>query len=126
MSRQHPNILYIGGQDRGQALLAATQPDGWWVYLPADLLEALGMYITYFPDAVVIDTTTTPEFASAAYHHLRSVAARPLVVITDDPLWDVTAAPDEVITCPSAASPFDLQLILSGAIHQQMTLPLMP
>jgi CheY-like chemotaxis protein len=85
MTAQHPNILYIGDVERGRALFAAVEHSGeGYVYLPADVLEALGMYVFYFPDVIVIDTMNQPLTALEAYHHLRSVGAAPMILLTSD------------------------------------------
>lgn len=88
MSLQHPLILYVGDAQAGQALQDAVQNAGWWVYQPTETLEALGMYVTYMPDVVVINAATQPDFTGEVYEHLRSVDARPLLVLTDDPAWN--------------------------------------
>jgi hypothetical protein len=76
------NILFVGDYLRGRALQAAVGPLGWQVYLPADLTEALGMYISYLPSATIIDGTT--RYAEELYEHLYSVDARPIGVLSDE------------------------------------------
>jgi CheY-like chemotaxis protein len=85
MTTQYPNILYIGDVERGRALLAAVERSGeGFVYLPADVMEALGMYVFYFPDVVVIDAINQPLAALEVYHHLRTVGAAPIILLTLD------------------------------------------
>lgn len=74
-------ILYIGTPEKGQALAAQVEAHGGYVYLPEHLMQALGMYITYMPEIVVIDMAL--EYAQEAYEHLRSVDAAPLVLLTN-------------------------------------------
>lgn len=75
-------ILYIGEREAGEALAARVEQDGGFVYLPESLMQALGMYITYFPDMVVIDMSLS--YAQEAYDHLRSVDAEPIILLTDE------------------------------------------
>lgn len=88
MSAQHPLVLFVGNSGRGEHLLETVAPLGWWVYTPEDDLEALGIYITYMPDVVVLDAEAAPEMAAHVYHHLQSVQAELILVLTSDPLWD--------------------------------------
>jgi len=74
-------ILYIGTPEKGQALAAQVEARGGYVYLPESLMQALGMYITYMPQIVVIDMAV--DYAQEAYDHLRSVDAAPLVLLTN-------------------------------------------
>jgi hypothetical protein len=76
------SILFVGDYRRGRALQAAVGPLGWQVYLPADLTEALGMYISYMPSATIIDGTT--RYAEEFYTHLYSVDARPIGILSDE------------------------------------------
>ncbi|MBZ0296051.1 MAG: hypothetical protein K8L99_26055 [Anaerolineae bacterium] len=85
MSFQHPNILYVGGQDTGRAFAQAVKKANWWVHLPTETLEALGMYITYMPDIIVIDLTEQPELTQSVYEHLQSIEASPMLVLAVDP-----------------------------------------
>lgn len=100
MSAQHPFILFVGNPGRGEDLLNRVESLGWWVYLPEDDLEALGMYITYAPDVVVLDAEAAPEIAANVYHHLSSVHAAPLLVLTSDSTWDAGASNDIYLLPP--------------------------
>ncbi len=75
-------ILYVGEAEAGQALQEVAARAGSYVYLPEHLMQALGMYITYFPHIVVIDMAV--DYAAAAYEHLLSVDARPLILLTGE------------------------------------------
>lgn len=88
MSQEHPNILYVGSPDQGEALLAAVEPDDWYVYLPTEMLETLAMYVTYSPDVTVIDLSNGSKVAAAVYRHLRSIDASPMLVLTDEVMPD--------------------------------------
>lgn len=72
-------ILYIGSPERGQALAALAETQNNYVYLPDNLAQALGMYISYFPQVTIIDMSI--DYAEEALDHLRSVDARPLVLL---------------------------------------------
>ncbi len=91
-------ILYVGDPDAGRALAALIEPLGGYVYLPDSLMQALGMYITYFPQVVVIDMAL--DYAPEALEHLRSVDADPLLLLTDQ---RVRAA--SIYTIPPDAEP---------------------
>ncbi len=75
-------ILYIGNPEKGQALAAVAATQNSYVYLPETLMDALGIYIMFFPDVVVIDMSM--DFAQQAFDHLRSVDAQPLVLLTNE------------------------------------------
>jgi hypothetical protein len=82
MDIQCVNILYVGDVERGRALLTAAERQSWYVYLPADLLEALAMQVFYYPHVVVIDPINQPLLALEAYQHLNSVQAT-IIRLTD-------------------------------------------
>jgi hypothetical protein len=73
--KTHPHILYIGEVEKGRALLAEAYRRGWHVYLPMQPLEALAMYIHYYPDVVVLDYIPTVTFAMEVAFHLKSIDA---------------------------------------------------
>jgi hypothetical protein len=77
-------ILYIGKPEQGQAVAAAAALHNSYAYLPETLMDALGMYITYFPDIVVIDMSV--DYAQEAFDHLRSVDAEPVVLVGGKPM----------------------------------------
>jgi hypothetical protein len=84
MSMEHPNILYVGDVERGRALRATVESLGWYVYQPADVMEALAMYIQYMPDITVIEASPRYTTAFEAHYHLGSVGARPVLVLADE------------------------------------------
>src|SRR5262245_46006659 len=89
MSREHPEILYVGDMEQGRALAAAAEAREWYVHTPGETMEALAIYATFFPDIVVIDTLPRVTLAHEVYYHLRSVNAEPMLVLADDrqPGW---------------------------------------
>jgi DNA-binding response OmpR family regulator len=92
MSLEHPNILFVGAVERGQVLQAKVEAMGWQVTLPMDRLEALAMYIFYYPDIVVIDTVGQCHMGTEVYFHLRSAQAKPMLILArEDHLdrWNV-------------------------------------
>jgi hypothetical protein len=76
-------ILYIGGSERGESIRATAELDGGFVYLPDHMLQALGMYITYLPNVIIVDTAVS--YSAEIVEHLRSVDARPILLLVDDP-----------------------------------------
>lgn len=83
MSMEHPNILYVGDVERGRALSQAVEAQGGYVYLPADTMEALAMYIHYLPDIVVIEASQGFSMALDVHQHLGSIQAAPVLVLAD-------------------------------------------
>lgn len=75
-------ILYVGTPDAGREFAAAAEACDDYAYLPDSLMQALGMYITYFPHVIVIDMAC--DYAAEAYKHLRSVDAAPIFLLTDE------------------------------------------
>lgn len=80
----HLTILYVGERAHGRLLRAAAQARGWHVYLPTETLEALGMYIFYYPDLVVLDAFSGATLAAEVGAHLCSIQADSLLVVTDN------------------------------------------
>lgn len=93
MSEAQLNILYVGAYERGQVLQAKAE--GWHVYLPQDTLEALAMHVFYYPDITVIDTVAKCRMGTEVYFHLRSVQARPLLILAREDHLKRWAAPDD-------------------------------
>jgi len=118
MSQQHPFILYVGCAQKGREFLDVALARGAWAYLAEDAGEALGAYVAYSPDSVVIDLTACPEMAAEVYHHLRSVFARPLMILTTDPAWDVSITEsDEVYILDPQIPPGELLDLISAALE---------
>src|SRR5262245_51653490 len=118
MSQQHPFILYVGGAAKGRAVLKSALSNGGWAYLAQDADEALGAYIAYTPEAIVLDPTVAPATAAEAYHHLRSVEAQPLFILTRDRDWDVSVCEaDEVYVLDPATPPGELLAVIAAALE---------
>jgi hypothetical protein len=105
MSYQHPMLLYVGGAVQGRAFFDVAEARGSWVYLAEYAHEALGAYIADAPDAIILDPNAEPEIAAEVYHHLRSVGASPLFILSPDRDWDVSLreADDVYVIRPDAA-----------------------
>ena len=109
MSDQHPMILFVGHNEQGAQLLEAVEPLGWWVYQPQTANEALGMFVSYLPDVVLLNADDAPDVAEEVYFHLASVLAEPMIVIGGDELWSdrvshhlpADADASDVIACVS-------------------------
>ena len=69
-------ILYLGKPEAGQALAALAEQQNDYVYLPENLMQALGMYITYFPQVTIIDMSVDVCAGSLRYICARSMPAR--------------------------------------------------
>lgn len=81
MTLQELLILYVGKPESGESIRATAELDGGYVYLPEHMLQALGMYITYLPNVVIVDSAVS--YSAEIIDHLRSVDARPILVLTD-------------------------------------------
>jgi hypothetical protein len=118
MSQQHPFILYVGGAVQGRVFMDAAIANGGWAYLAEDAAEALGAFIAYTPDATILDPTACPECTAEVYHHLRSVEARPLFILSHDRDWDVSInESDEVYVLNPETPPARLLEIVAAALE---------
>lgn len=82
MTLQDMLILYIGDNQQGEDIRAAAELDGGYVYLPDHMTQALGMYITYLPNVIIVDSGVS--YSAEVVIHLRSVDARPILLLIDD------------------------------------------
>jgi hypothetical protein len=98
MSKENPNVLYIGADEADGARLTMAAPHTWSIHLPTKLMQALGMYIWYVPDVTVIDMCA--PYAVDVYQHLRTVDADPIILLTDD----LFPADARVYTLPRSGS----------------------
>jgi hypothetical protein len=87
-SLEHLNILYVGERVHGGLLRDAAQVRGWYVHLPSETLEALAMYIFYYPDLVVLDAFSAVNLAAGVGVHLCSIQANSLLLVTDNTQQD--------------------------------------
>jgi len=81
MSAEVLEILYVGNTIAGLAFKECFEPLGWNVYLPADRIEALGMFINWMPHLVILDALTDSELARYVYYHIRTVDETPVIVV---------------------------------------------
>lgn len=115
----HPVILYVGDKRRGQAFVNAAEMHDWLVYQPQTTMEALGLYITDWPDMVILDLDARPAMAAEVYHHLRSIQARPLLVLTRDLDWEVD---EDVFTASPAINHYELMETVGDLLDIQPVL----
>lgn len=100
-------IIYVGTHSFGRALQAVQHKHNWHVMIASETLEALAMYIFYYPHLVIIDTVPDRALAEAVCEHLRSVHAQPLVVLADNPRsrpWSTMVSSLHVIDRPSSST----------------------
>jgi hypothetical protein len=76
-----PFALFIGDTLTADTLRREIEAGGGVMYHPQSLMEALGCYITYLPNVIIIDMCA--PFAAEAYMHLRSVDAHPILLLLD-------------------------------------------
>ncbi len=93
-------MLYVGKLEAGQALAALAEQHNDYVYLPDSMMEALGMYITYFPRVTIIDMSV--DYAPEVFDHLRSVDADPIVLLSD---YDLPIIASSIYTLPRNLAP---------------------
>jgi len=81
MSAEVLEILYVGNAVAGEAFKECFEPFGWNVYVPANRVEALGMFIICVPHLVILDTLKDPALAQDVYNHIRTVDATPVIIV---------------------------------------------
>jgi hypothetical protein len=81
MSAEVLEILYVGNAVAGEAFKDCFEPFGWNVYVPTNRMEALGMYITYVPHLVILDTLKDSALTQDVYRNIRTVGATPVIVV---------------------------------------------
>jgi hypothetical protein len=82
MTQQDVFLMYVGKSEQGESIRMAAELDGGSVYLPEHMMQALGMYITYLPNVIVVDSAVS--YSEDVIAHLRSVDARPILLLTDE------------------------------------------
>ncbi len=82
MSKEMPLVVYAGEASRGEMLAERTAELGWTVLIATQERQALGMWVFYMPDLIVIDGTGNASGAQSVYDHLCSVAAAPLLLLS--------------------------------------------
>ncbi len=118
MSSEHPLILFVGNPDRGHQFLEAVESLGWWAYMPQDASEALGIYISYVPDMVILDAEADPDTAEEVYLHLQSIQAENILTLTSDPRWHQNA---DVWVLPAGISHTDLAAHIAAFLGAETT-----
>ncbi len=83
MSKERPRIVYMGNQERGERLQQMAGPLGWTILTATQKLQALAMYVFYFPDLVIVDCSGNPAEAEEVLFHLQSVQAEPILVLAE-------------------------------------------
>jgi hypothetical protein len=126
MSQEHPNILYVGGFERGQFLQAKVHARGGHLYLPLDTLEALAMHVFYCPDITVIDTAARCRTGTEVYFHLRSAQARPMLILAQENQLNRWAIPSDstVRVLPHTLGDDDLIAVIEDLVLWSKTVGL--
>ncbi|MEO1440194.1 MAG: hypothetical protein AAFV33_07300, partial [Chloroflexota bacterium] len=89
MSMEMPLVLHISEYEPSPAVETAARTIQGMVEHTHDLQTALGAYIAYMPDIVVVEAPMGSWLGQESLYHLDSIDARPLVVLTDRrDLWD--------------------------------------
>jgi len=117
MTKQNAFILYIGDLGAGRSLAKALEARNWWVDVSDEADEALALYITESPDLIVIDTVSDDARAANTYHHLRSVHTGPMLVLTNDRVWDFHA-PDNLYTMTPPTDTAELVTFISDVLAE--------
>jgi hypothetical protein len=73
MIKNNLSVLYIGAAEKGRLLNKQVGKRGWIVHQPAEVMEALALHITSYPDIVVLDRRETPLFVREVEAHLCSL-----------------------------------------------------
>jgi hypothetical protein len=73
MIKNNLSVLYVGAAEKGRLLNKRVHHRGWIVHQPAEVMEALALHITSYPDIVVLDRRETPLFAKEVEAHLCSL-----------------------------------------------------
>lgn len=89
-------ILYVGDRERAEQIGARVASRDWHVMPATAWQQALGMYVTYWPDTVVLDLRHG-DAAERVYSHLRSMNVGPMVLVGDSAElagWETGITPD--------------------------------
>ena len=84
MTKEHPYILFVGGEARGRQIQAQAGRWDWPVHITSETMDALAAYIFFYPDVVVLDAGSDPETAREVFRHLDSIGAGPLLILVDE------------------------------------------
>lgn len=114
MTAENPVILHIGNPIR-----ELTVAPSWYIYHGGSCQSALGMYVFYQPDIVLIETTPDLSLAEATYTHLNSIEASPLLILGARPAdWDAPHG-DTIVTLPADISNADLLNLIAELCNPQ-------
>ncbi|MEL6271382.1 MAG: hypothetical protein AAFU54_03910 [Chloroflexota bacterium] len=121
MSMEMPLVLHISEYEPSPAVETAARTIQGMVEHTHDLQTALGAYIAYMPDIVVVEAPMGSWLGQESLYHLDSIDARPLVVLTDRrDLWD-TEVVNGVYIRPLDVSGTALIATLTRAIGSHLT-----
>ncbi|MCU0498578.1 MAG: hypothetical protein MUF87_14600 [Anaerolineae bacterium] len=67
-----PILLYVGEISAAEQFACLVAPRGWQVLIPTEMLEALAMYLFYYPSVVILDDS---PLAREVQFHLESLPA---------------------------------------------------
>lgn len=90
-------ILYVGDRNRAEQLGERVAERDWHVMPATEWQQALGMYVTFWPDTVVLDVKPDEDAAEYVYFHLQSMDVGPMVLIGDSAelaRWETGIASD--------------------------------
>lgn len=116
MSKEMPLVIYVGGDSRGERLAGRAAELGWTVLTASQERQALGMWVMYMPDLVVIDGADNASGAHYVYTHLRSVEASPLLLLSTRQFQPVVHG-EGVQTLPSASTESDILITAAGLLQ---------
>jgi len=80
MSKEMPNILFLGRKTVADQIRTMIEPFGGYVYTPHALLDTLGMVVSYEPDLILLDATDSPALAESVAAHLETIDVPALIV----------------------------------------------
>lgn len=87
-----PLVLHIHEYEPSRAVMESVQRLCGEIESAQEMNTALGAYVFYTPDVVIVEAPMGSVLAQETLFHLDSVHARPLVILTDRrDLWDTGA-----------------------------------
>lgn len=113
MSTQHPTLLYVGPMDQAATWMGEAYERGMTVFVAQELYEALGMFITYLPDVVVLDTIYAPVLATEATVHLITVTHDDTPLVRLMPVTTPTSQHERIFELPYPETASDLLDVVS-------------
>jgi hypothetical protein len=104
-------ILFVGDADRGERLKRIARVSGADLRSAEKPNDALGLYLWHMPDVVILQEGSCRELFREVYSHLRSVGARPTIVLREQPVGDLSVkSTDHVVKLPPACTSDDCVL----------------